>query len=163
MTENTHCGTHVHVSPVGRKYDLEELKRIAYAAVAWEPLVEEILPAERRGNWYCQSAADLSEALSSDLEDGGSINDPLYSVRCKIRRFKTPQKLAKYIQGKDRYALWNFKNTVPDTGTGTIEFRGGQHLRTEVGTKRWIGFAVSFTSLALQEDWVLLCTNTETD
>ena len=158
VTRNTSCGTHVHVSPLHRNYDFIELKRIAYAAVAWGPLVEEILPVDRRGNPYCEQPAVLSEALSSDLDDGGSRNDPLYSVRRKIRRMKTPQRLFKYMQNEKRFALWNFKNAVPDTGTGSIEFRGGAHMRGNTGTKELIGFVVSFISLALQGDWVRLYT-----
>ena len=49
----------------------------------------------------------------------------------------------------ERKVLWNFKPAAND-GTGTIEFRGGRHLRGPVRTKRWIAFAVSCVHFLLE-------------
>ena len=34
---------------------------------------------------------------------------------------------------------------------GTIEFRGGRHVRTGEKTKRWIAFTVAFIEMALSQ------------
>lgn len=68
----------------------------------------------------------------------------------KIRAIKDANKLKDYLQ-RDRYVLWNFGNTISTRDTGTIEFRGGRHLRDGFRTKRWIVFALSFIALAIEE------------
>lgn len=155
MKKNTSCGAHVHVSPYQCRYDLGQLKRIAYAVVVWEDFVQEILPEERRDNRWSQSAADLSDDLSTDIESGdeGSEDDIFHVVRQRIRGMRSRKQLVNYMQEKSRYALWNFENVL-EGKSGTVEFRGGRHLRGRVRTKRWIAFAVNFISLALQDDWV---------
>lgn len=117
--------------------------------------MQEILPKERRKNKYCESASELSDDLSTDIESGneGSDDDTFDVVRRRIQNIRSRKQLVKYIQGDKRYALWNFQNTL-EGESGTIEFRGGRHLRGEFRTKRLIAFVVSFISLALQDDWV---------
>lgn len=52
------------------------------------------------------------------------------------------------MQGSNRLITWNFLNTVQghegNFKSGTVEFRGGRHLRGKIRTKRWIAFAVAF-------------------
>ena len=155
MKKNISCGAHVHVSPYRYKYGLDQLKRIAYAVVVWEGFVQEILPEERRRNEYCESASELSDDLGSDIEsrNEGSDEDNFDVVRRRIQNIRSRKQLVKYMQDDERYALWNFQNTL-EGKSGTIEFRGGRHLRGKFRTKRWIAFVVSFISLALQDDWV---------
>ena len=118
---------------------MDELKKIAYAVVVWDNFVQEILPEERRYSDYCQSAGYLSEDLRADLENenGWPREEAFDVVRWKILSMSSPESLVKYIQNNVRYALWNFMNTL-EGRSGTIEFRGGRHLRGKFRTKRWI-------------------------
>ena len=155
VTTNTSCGAHVHVAVKGRRYTFEELKAIAFAVAAQEEFVTEILPPERIDNDFARPSSVHSEELREDLERGLQLGpqQTLEVLGRTISRMQSPQELYVYMQGHDRsrqrYALWNFKNTVGASACGTIEFRGGRHLRGKVRTKRWIAFAVAFVSMAI--------------
>ena len=155
VTRNTSCGAHVHVAAKGRRYTFEELKAIAFAVAAQEDFISGILPPERIDNDFARPSSVHSDELREDLERGLQLGlqETLKEVGRAISRMRSPQELYVYMQGHDqgrqRYALWNFQNTVGADACGTVEFRGGRHLRGRVRTKRWIAFAVAFVSMAI--------------
>lgn len=148
---NESCGSHVHVRPMGLGYDLEELKRIAYAVVVYEKHVLEFLPEERKDHPYCNPNTKVSPALKRIFRHGrtrSSYDD----LRDQIYDLDTSEELCTFMQGVqngNRRVLWNFDN-VSDR-TGTIEFRGGPGLHDKRETIRWILFAVGFILLAIEE------------
>ena len=155
VTKNTSCGAHVHVAAEGRRYTFEELKAVAFAVAAQEDFIRGILPPERIDNDFARPSSVHSDDLREDLERGLQLGpqETLKELGRTISRMRSPQELYVYMQGHDqrrqRYALWNFKNTVGASACGTVEFRGGRHLRGKVRTKRWIAFAVAFVSMAI--------------
>ena len=129
-----------------------ELKAIAWAVASQENLVLKILPQERIDNEYCRPNSVRSEDLSLDIFHGsdGPANEALDFVARRIMKFESGEELCQYMQAGQRRVLWNFSNTVGEGKNRTIEFRGGRHLRGRVRTKRWIAFAVSFITLAIE-------------
>lgn len=80
----------------------------------------------------------------------------LRAIANEIKAKTNANELCSYMQASidNRKVLWNFQNTVSRPGyttSGTIEFRGGRHLRGKVRTLRWITFAIAFISMALGE------------
>lgn len=149
VRENFTCGSHVHVAPFGRKYTLPELKTIAFAVVVYEDLVHYILPAARQENTYCKRNSAVSPKLKELLQSGKNKNS-FSAVGNRIKQIQTKQDLWVLMQGNEpggRYVIWNFKNIF---GSGTVEFRGGRHLRGPNRTLWWITFAIAFVSLALK-------------
>ena len=150
---NESCGSHVHVKPSRQEYDMEGLRKIAYAVVAYEKHVLEFLPEERRNNDYCQPNTEVSPRLKQIFRCGRSktsYND----LRDQIYAIDTRDELCTFMQGDqegNRRVLWNFSNIRSNSRTGTIEFRGGPVLHTTASTIYWILFAVGFILLATEE------------
>lgn len=151
------CGGHVHVTPVSRhnKFSLRTLKKIAFASVACEDFVSDVLPPARRENQYC---TPNSRGEGSGLRDAltwGKTTAGLQTVARHLRAVKTEAELVAYMQAT-RYVLWNFQNLVPNpkTGrcTGTVEFRGGSQFLSTRGTLAWVAFVLGFVTLAADED-----------
>lgn len=144
---DTHCGSHIHVAPIGTRFSLEDLKRISFAICLYENPISVLLPTERRNNTYCklnsQSAQGLRQALQRRTET------TLRQVANEIKAITRISEFCSYMQA-DRYVLWNFANTA-GSGSGTVEFRGGRHLRGRFRTKRWITFTVVFVLMAMEE------------
>ena len=159
VTKNTSCGSHIHVAPQSLRgysvpFDLQELKDIAYAVATQEKWVQQILPEERIDNDYASTNSSRSEDLKLDLDIDEKYNkadENDYSVTLGgINAARDVRELVRYIQGDSRYVIWNFQNALPGK-SGTIEFRGGRHLRGPVRTKRWMTFAVSFIHKAVMD------------
>lgn len=148
---NESCGSHVHVRPMGLGYDLEELRKIAYAVVVYEKHILEVLPEERRDHHYCEPNTKVSPKLRQIFRHGrnrSSFND----LRDQIYDVETLEELCTLMQGNqddNRRVLWNFDNLTGHKGT--IEFRGGPGLHDARMTIRWILFAISFILLAIEE------------
>lgn len=140
VQRNESCGSHVHVAPTGRKYTLGELKYVAFAVVCYEANLMTMLPRVRQNHPYCQMNTRASAQLANGIRIG--------SVRNDIRSLTTYQAVVQYMQGDTRTCLWNFRNV---TGSGTVEFRGGRHLRGANRTYAWVTLAVAFIGLALEE------------
>ncbi|KAI9716674.1 MAG: hypothetical protein M1812_005212 [Candelaria pacifica] len=158
IQKNTSCGAHIHVGLSGRdpnrRYQLAELMKVAYAVATQEKFILQILPQERVDNDYCRPSSFRSEELKLDLEDEPDIHSewPFSRIAKALLRMKNREALIEYMQAGSRYVLWNFKNVVGRSGT--VEFRGGRHLRGPVRTKRWIAFTVSFVAKAIEDDWI---------
>ncbi|XXG94152.1 hypothetical protein Hte_000404 [Hypoxylon texense] len=136
------CGSHVHISPAGRHYSIQELKVIAFGVVAYEHLVLQILPSSRHDNIYCVPNTTSSSKLGngSNLERIGAL----------IASARSAAELKDMMQ-VGRRVIWNFENTLPGK-TGTIEFRGGRGLRGRNRTRWWIAFALSFIHFVIKEN-----------
>jgi hypothetical protein len=157
VQKNISCGSHVHVAPVGRPYTLNEARKIAFAVCIYEPYVFSILPHERRNNPHCERNSKVAGRMGSLFRERSSV--ALRMIANDIKGKTNYTGLCYYMQNSaenaDRKVLWNFQNLVASNRThkpsGTIEFRGGRHLRGAVRTLRWITFAVVFISMAVEE------------
>ncbi|KAK4085007.1 hypothetical protein Purlil1_10042 [Purpureocillium lilacinum] len=157
------CGGHVHVTPVSlrNRFSLRSLKRVAFAALAYEDFVAAVLPAARRDNQFCRLNSLSPEAgvrrPGGALALAGGVKSVavLRRVADEIRALPAEADLYLYMQG-NRYVLWNFQNIFPSpkTGrcTGTVEFRGGNQFLNTRGTLAWVAFVLGFITLALKED-----------
>ncbi|RXK34316.1 hypothetical protein BBD39_05645 [Arsenophonus endosymbiont of Bemisia tabaci Asia II 3] len=110
----------------------------------------------RKTKHYCRSNTSSSESLNELLNSQGSpFSSPLYwdqkdsmfsLPKTRSEKVKEVQRIVSrtiaYMQGEDRYALWNFHN-IEEGGTGTIEFRRGRGVRGLVRTKWWISFMLA--------------------
>lgn len=158
--KNVTAGSHIHVAPYGRSFDGYELVAIAYACCHYENCVVSLLPLSRSTNRYCVRNSDLSEPIKDFIEDGASDDWEYVTYRFgwDIPRpdyTSTASDLIEFMQGNERCALWNFKNLE---GKGTIEFRGGRHLRGPNRTKWWATFVITFIHMALSEVCILILT-----
>ncbi|KAK2593282.1 hypothetical protein QQS21_009006 [Conoideocrella luteorostrata] len=151
------CGGHVHVTPMSHKnkFRLSSLKKIAFAAVAYEDFVSAILPPARRTNQYCKfNSQSVDSGLCETLLWGKSTAS-LKQVAAEIKGLADETQIYMYMQGS-RYVLWNFQNIFPHpkTGrcTGTVEFRGGNQFLNTKGTLAWVAFVLGFITLATKEN-----------
>ncbi|PKS11940.1 hypothetical protein jhhlp_001236 [Lomentospora prolificans] len=133
------CGSHVHVS-VPKGFDLPELRRVAFGAVYYEPLVTQLLPRHRQDNKYCRANSQHSAALKELARSNGGELD----LSAAWEGMK-----GDFVQ---KGSLGNFDNILPGC-PGTVEFRGAPGVRDAPKTKRWIAFAVAFLHLCLGRRW----------
>ncbi|KAK6335008.1 hypothetical protein TWF718_010450 [Orbilia javanica] len=144
VKKSTTCGSHIHIAPWGEGFTLQQTKTIAFACCYYEPYVISLMPQERRDHPSCKRNSRASMRISSLFQAG-----QMSTIARVIRGQTSTQSLIECMQGDTRYVLWNFK---PLLGSGTIEFRGGRHLRGPNRTTAWITFVVLFVMLALKED-----------
>jgi hypothetical protein len=153
VQKNFSCGSHVHVTPPGKRYTISQLRSLAWAVVVSENNLLEYMPPERRqSNSYCRRNSEVSPTLRIQFQAGRS-GTTLAAIRTLIRNAQTPDKVFEIMQGTGqgaRYVVWNFKNTVGQ-GSGTIEYRGGRHLRGPNRALWWVTFAVAFVSMSIRE------------
>ena len=136
---------------------MEELRQVAYVVATTEPWIAHILPPERVNNMYSQSNSSSASSASGFVEpwgewgsDWASHVPELSKIWRSIGTRRNQKQLCRYIQGSNKYTMWNFLHTL-EGRKGTIEFRGGRHLRGPVITKRWIVFTVAFVALAIEK------------
>ncbi|KAM0801109.1 hypothetical protein BDR22DRAFT_888779 [Usnea florida] len=158
------CGSHIHVAPFSHSqqnravYTMEQLRSIAYAVLTQEWCIYRILPQNRQNNKYCQPNSQCVRhgawGPTSSLANRKDISIRRLILK-EIYAKGDEEQLREYMQGHERRALWNFKNTVQGRAAklckGTIEFRGGRHLRDEKMTKRWIAFVIAFIAMAIEK------------
>ena len=147
------CGSHIHVSPVPNKsFGLLDLSNIAFGVIFFEPLVENLLPYNRRNNPYCELNTKHSTKLREYYCDEYDLSDIWERIANILDRGEIRDFMQKNESDtcKSRYVLWNFAH-VTHGGTGSIEFRGGRGLRGPVRTKRWIAFVVSFIHMCTKQ------------
>ena len=153
VKENFTCGSHIHIAPTGRKFLLRELQSLSYAIITHEHLVNALLPPASTNNAYCKPNSTVSTQLQNHFRAGRN-RASFTAVREVIKRMRNVCEVWALMQGTEvqgRYVVWNFKNTAVAGGTGTVEFRGGRHLRGPNRTFWWITFVVAFVSLALRK------------
>jgi hypothetical protein len=135
------AGTHVHVTPARGRFSLDQLKNIAFTLLLNEEVIRMTLTRERRGSRFCK----INSRASSLLRPVRTVA----RLKALIRGRRNAEELCSLMQGNDRNVLWNFQNTRPH-GSGTIEFRGGRHMRGPRRALRLIAFAVSVIYMSLQ-------------
>jgi hypothetical protein len=129
-------------APSGR-FSLDQLKHIAFTLLLNEHAIHKTLTRERQDNRFCKINSKASPRLS-----GRHVS--VSELRHLITAQSNAEHLCQLMQGNDRQVLWNFQNTRPQ-GSGTIEFRGGRHMRGPHRALRFIAFAVSVIYMALKE------------
>ena len=153
VQENKTAGTHVHIGSMGRSFNLEDAKIIAFATCIHEPYVFSLLPKERRDYEYCRRNSVQASRMGELVRQHTPA--ALKTIANEIGAFTDLDLLVTYMQGDSRRVLWNFQNLVraKDNGqpTYTIEFRGGRHMRGHRRTLAWAAFAVAFIAMALDE------------
>ena len=146
IERNFSASSHIHVAPIGRRFTLRQLKTIGFAIAFYEPLVLNCLANERRGNRYCIPNSRASSALAMSIRS----QRPGQAVAA-FQAVQSRTQLRDLMQGGERTVLWNFLNTVGHDASGTIEFRGGRHLRGRRRSCWWIAFVLAFVSMALED------------
>ena len=154
QTSNSTCGSHVHISPIGRGFEMGQLQRIAYAVIIYERHILEILSEANRKLDFCKPNTEVSPALMTVFKNGR--NQSSYTtLKREIQKLQTRDQLCNFMQGKhnrSKYVLWNFQNLQnPDKNKETIEFRGIPGVHSDQETIHWILFAVGFVLLAEEE------------
>ncbi|KAF2834146.1 hypothetical protein M501DRAFT_1002208 [Patellaria atrata CBS 101060] len=147
VTRNDSCGTHVHIAPWKKNFTIKQAQTVAFACCLYEPYVVSCLPDNRRTSRYCQRNSRVEGLLLKTLFERKSMS----KIAAAIKRKKDFKKLRDFMQGDNRYVLWNFKN-LPNKRKSTIEFRGGQHAQDADKAECWITFAVVFVMMALKEN-----------
>jgi hypothetical protein len=146
----TCCGSHVHISPVGRNFTISELKKIAKFVLMMEEHIFNLLPQTRRHHRFCELNTFVSPRLKGLKARGKS--GAVYGEFClAVGNCRNEQELCHLMQegySTSQRTLWNFNNTFAD-GKGTVEFRGGRHLQGPERTKAWITLALSLVHLAI--------------
>lgn len=151
------CGSHVHVAPTSRAFTLDELKLIAMFTVIHEDSILKTLHTTRENHKYCERNTKIEgTGLWDDfgrVKHGRQLSyfreDGLRACQLAIADISSKTELVEYIQGEERRVLWNFRNILPG-GSGTVEFRGGRHLRGPNRTISWATFGILFIDLALR-------------
>ncbi len=141
------CSTHIHISPLNGPWTLEQVKRVAKAAVYFERATDSIMPPARLHNLWCQtnrrnvilgqlSLADIFARIDSrgDIRSVARLMCTMYSP--------TGEKSA------ERFFRWNFTN-LESVDKTTIEFRQPPASRTEEDAHTWIMFTNSFVQAAM--------------
>jgi len=143
------CGTHVHVAPWQRRYSLAEVRTIAFACCYYERYIVSCMPTERRDYDYCRRNSKVVQRMGQLYRK--KTRGGLAQIATDILATTNFNEIIIYMQGSaegNRRVLWNFRNL---TSSGTIEFRGGRHMRGSERTVRWISFVVVFILMALDE------------
>jgi hypothetical protein len=147
---NLSCGTHVHVAPWNKKFTLKQAQAIAFACCYYEPYIISCMPMERRDNRYCRRNTRVVGLMGRLYKK--QTPAAMAQIASKIKQMNNFKAIIKFMQGglthHYRYVLWNFQNL---TKSGTVEFRGGRHVRGPVRTRRWITFVIVFIIFALHE------------
>lgn len=131
-TVNRSCGLHVHIG--ARNHSINALKKLAALYVEHEPVIDELLPASRRGsaNDYCKSitAADVTRLKAAS--DISAIATALHADN----------------RGEARYVKLNFTSFWRH---GTVEFR--HHSGTVDAAKiiKWVTLCTKMVETAVRE------------
>lgn len=153
IEKSSSCGTHIHIAPWKASYTLKQAQTIAFACCYYERYVISCLPQERRDHSYCQRNSKVATKMGELYEMRTSRG--ICGIASDIKAVDDFQELIHYMHGGSdaglRRVLWNFRNLYYGNCTGTIEFRGGRHLRGPNRTIAWITFAQIFVMMALDE------------
>jgi Putative amidoligase enzyme len=140
---NASCATHVHVS-IYPSYKLGDIRRLAQAAIHFEPALEALVPEHCRVNEYAKNnwldGAGLGQAEKSRRESIAAIG-----------RASTLKELVMLMQGDgtliDRNYSWNFSSLT--SKKGTIEFRKAPVSLGADDALCWAELAMSFVHASL--------------
>ena len=139
---NDNCATHVHIS-LDPWYSMQEVKRIAQAAIYFEPAFEVLVPPIRRGNMFARSLWLDSPLLVARNSSRSQLIDDIEAVEYL-------NDLIPLIQ-EDRDYCWNFFPLF-DRDKGTIEFRKPPASTTAREALSWAELAMSFVQASIRYD-----------
>lgn len=142
ITGGQSCGTHFHIS-IEPCFTLPQLKRIAQAAIQFEPAIEALIPASRRGNKY---------AKSNWLDNPSLGHYNLSRSECidKIAKVRNAEELVEMMGDTfDRDYSWNF-TSLRCLKKPTLEFRKPPVCTTVEQTLGWAEFTISFVQAAIK-------------
>jgi len=115
---NDTCSTHVHISP-DEDWKLEQVQRIACAALYFEAAFEFLLPKSRRGNEWAKS-----NRVDNALFKGKDVKTCIKEVLTRT----TINDVANLMCNGDRHHGWNFTSFVDDDDPETIPLNSGVGL-----------------------------------
>ena len=144
------CGTHIHVA-TKPAFTLKEVKRIAQAAIHFEPAIEVLIPEHRRGNIHAQSNWLDSPNLA---QKGRSRAASIAHIEKQLDR----DAVVNVMQlASDVDYSWNFRS-LTDTQMSTIEFRKPPSVKTGEEVLAWAEFVIAFVqaSVAFENPSILL-------
>jgi Putative amidoligase enzyme len=138
INTNDDCATHVHISIIPW-YSWGEVKRIAQAAIHFEPAFEVLVPSARRGNKFAKSLWLDSPWLVAKNYCRAELMD-------SIEKADFLDALLPLIQDGRDYC-WNF---LPLFDRGTIEFRKPPASTTAEEALSWAELAMSFVQACIR-------------
>lgn len=144
IRSNRSCGFHIHLSPMGGEWTLNELNGISIGIIHFERAFEAMIPETRRGNQFIRSNRFFGNEQLKDLKHSECI--------AKIQSQKSVKSLA-VVMSSDRYTTWNFENLKEDSRKGTLEFRQPPGQTRAAGCLSWIELAINFVQSARRKDW----------
>lgn len=125
------------------KFTCGELKRLAQAIVHFEPAVEALVPADRRGNKYVKSNW-------LDNPSFGHVLKTRAEATALIENVNNIDELVQLMEQRfDSNYAWSFE-TVRDVSRPTIEFRKPPVSRTPEQALSWAEFVISFVKASLR-------------
>jgi hypothetical protein len=136
--------THIHISIDG-DWSFPDLKRLAQAAVHFEPAIEALVPPSRRRNSWCKR----NWADNWDLGHKGGANlDSAQSIE-KIGRCETENELIDLMcpGPEERYWAWNFSALKRYR---SVEFRQGDASTDMKETEGWVELVLRFVLAAIR-------------
>jgi Putative amidoligase enzyme len=139
ITSDVSCSTHIHVSLM-MQYSLEQVQRIAAAAIHFEEAVEALVPESRRINGSCRSSYINGPAGKVKQRSRGSLI-------AAIENTNNVSSVVGLMQHPgDKFYCWNF---LPHFELGTIEFRKPPPSETLADALGWAEFAINFVQASL--------------
>ena len=126
------------------RYTVDDVRRIAQAAIWWEPAWEAILPGTRRGNYHCKSIyMDNRKLARSGLTRELAID--------RLERCTTIDQIIDLVHPEDT-KTWgvNFTNLKLGAALRTIEFRRFPHCETIEEVNTYVDTATAFFHAAMQ-------------
>ncbi len=150
ISTNFMCSTHIHISVRrdmppsggGLGMGLKNLKKIAQAAIHFEPALEPLLTEKRRGNIY----------VSSNWIDNAMFKKKEITRRVAIQMIEACKNEGDVInlmcpEPQNRYFAWNFRAMKR---FGTIEYRKGSPSVNASEALAWAELTILFVDAALQ-------------
>ncbi|KAK6496909.1 hypothetical protein TWF481_001890 [Arthrobotrys musiformis] len=146
VRQNRSCGFHVHFSPAEGNWNLRDLKALSKAILFYDPVIDGILPDERRGILWCPSVIfqPLIKAEVAKIDAGRSYFRNLFDA---VDRFSSADQLIEFISPR-KLSSWNFQN-LRRTNLGTVEFRRPPGVTTPDETIAWVDFTLAFRAAAM--------------
>jgi len=136
---NDSCSTHIHVSPNG-DWELEQVKRIACAALYFEGAFEFLLPESRRQNLYAKS-----NRVDNEQFKGLTVDQCIDAILGCEDIGKVAQKMC----NGERSFGWNLKS-FDGLGAKTVEFRRWPGSEDFDSLYDRVAFILSFVYAAIQ-------------
>ncbi|KAK3374554.1 putative amidoligase enzyme-domain-containing protein [Podospora didyma] len=163
LSPSPHCSTHVHISGTPTPLSASELAALAKATLYYEPALDLLVPASRRGSaaYWCQSnlsnptlagltldeaLATLDDTCSGPTDDGGrAVVERMNLFPANSAYGRAHGKHKDFVRGK--VYKWDFTGMlpVPQNGPrGTVEYRQAPGSLGADEAATWVTLAVAF-------------------